>query len=512
MDTKLHTLCIKTVAIACFIFGFVTNIFGATTWICGSYTGNGGTQTITGLGFQPDAVIVKSSGGSTAFIKTSTMASTASRAFTTTGGVSTNAITGFTANGFTVDINAAVNTNGTTYYFYAFKASNVVAVGTYTGNGSANRNIVSTGGVNTKFVIIIPESTYGGSVWYSHNNNAAGYSYDDGSPTSNWASPGAVTPPTNGFSTVSGADPRTNVNLIVYHYIGFVEAAANCEVNAYTGDGNDGRAITGLGLKPYFIISTGGNTAILIRSRALTGDATQYFSATSNASNLVESFTNTGFTVGNNASVNSNIFNQTYVVLGGSTGGILPIELLHFSAERTADKKVVINWATASEQNNNYFTIEESVDGSTFDSVARITGAGNSSNRINYQFIRENPPGAPVLYYRLKQADKDGTSKTFQITAVPYDETETPFDLSIIQNPVTSDELIYDLNLPTDATMNIQIVDQFGNILSTENYYYSHGTNRYAIHINDLKAGIYILNATDLNGSARKTVRFVVNN
>lgn len=512
MDTKLRTLAIKTFATACFIFGMIMNSLGAVTWICGSYTGNGTTQTISGLGFDPEAVIIKSSGNTTAFIKTSFMTGTNSRGFSSTAGFVTNAITGFGTSAFSIGANAGVNTNGTVYYFYAFKSSNVVKIGTYTGNGAANRNIVSTGSANTKFVIIVPQSTYGGSVWYTHNNTAAGYSYDDGSPTSHWDSPAPVTPPTTGFSTVSGADPRTNVNLIVYHYIGFVEVAGECEVNAYTGNGTNGRALTGLGLKPYFTLSTGGSTAILARSRSLTGDATQYFSATSNASNLIESFQNSGFTVGNDAAVNNNIFNQTYVVLGGASGGILPIELLHFDVKRLPDKKVLINWSTATEENNSYFTIEESEDGTSFEPVGEVEGAGNSSERINYQFIHNAAREDVVLYYRLKQTDYNGTSKTFQMIALPVDETKPEFEVSIARNPVTNGELIYDLNLPDATTLNVKIIDNLGIITSTMNYYHSSGMNHCSLAINNLRSGVYILSVTDLTGGAKKSIRFVVSN
>lgn len=512
MDTKLRTLAIKTFATACFIFGIISNTFSAVTWICGSYTGNGSTQSISGLGFDPEAVIIKSSGNTTAFIKTSYMTGTNSRGFSSTGGFVTNAITGFGTAAFSIGANAGVNTNGTVYYFYAFKSSNVVKIGTYTGNGSANRNVASTGGANTKFVIIIPETTYGGSVWYSHNNSAAGYSYDDGSPTSAFTTSPPIAPPTNGFSTYSGADPRSNQNLIVYHYIGFVEAGGECEVNAYTGNSVNNRTITGLGLKPYFILSTGGNTAILARSRSLTGDATQYFSATSNASGLIKSFQNSGYTVGNDASVNNNIFNQTYITLGGASGGILPIELLHFDVQRLPDKKILINWSTATEENNSHFTIEESEDGISFEPVGEVEGAGNSAERVNYQFMHETTREDIVLYYRLKQTDYNGTSKTFQMIALPVDETKPEFEVSIAQNPVTNNELIYDVNLPDATTLNVKIIDNLGIITSTMNYYHSRGMNHCSLTINNLKSGVYTLSVTDLTGGTKKSIRFVVSN
>jgi len=87
-----------------------------------SYVGTGETNPISGLGFQPCAVIVKRDGASTAMIKTSEHLTTHS---TTIGGSgdTTTGITVLGANGFTVESDASVNTLDDTYYWYAFKAN-----------------------------------------------------------------------------------------------------------------------------------------------------------------------------------------------------------------------------------------------------------------------------------------------------------------------------------------------------------------------------------------------------
>ncbi len=95
----------------------------------------------------------------------------------------------------------------------------------------------------------------------------------------------------------------------------------------------------------------------------------------------------------------------------------LPIQLLNFDAYRQNDKSVLLNWATAAEINNDYFTIERSADGINFFLIAVIRGAGNSNDIIQYSTIDEFPVSG-WNYYRLKQTDYDGKFEYSQVRPV----------------------------------------------------------------------------------------------
>ena len=88
----------------------------------------------------------------------------------------------------------------------------------------------------------------------------------------------------------------------------------------------------------------------------------------------------------------------------------LPVELVAFSAERQADA-ARLAWATASEKNSAYFEAEVSRDGSRFTALGRVAAQGNSAQRHDYEWRDPNllTYGVPVLYYRLRQVDLDGT-------------------------------------------------------------------------------------------------------
>jgi hypothetical protein len=85
----------------------------------------------------------------------------------------------------------------------------------------------------------------------------------------------------------------------------------------------------------------------------------------------------------------------------------LPIKLLSFDARCLDEGIVLLEWTTASEINNDYFTVESSSDGIGFEPLRIINGSGNSSATLYYS-VTVNPLREEITYYRLKQTDYDG--------------------------------------------------------------------------------------------------------
>lgn len=95
----------------------------------------------------------------------------------------------------------------------------------------------------------------------------------------------------------------------------------------------------------------------------------------------------------------------------------LPITLLYFQGKSWGEHNKLM-WSTASEQNNDYFTIEKSEDGYVFDEIIRVKGAGNSINTLYYsEFDYDVKPGI-INYYRLKQTDFDGRYEISDIISI----------------------------------------------------------------------------------------------
>ncbi len=72
------------------------------------------------------------------------------------------------------------------------------------------------------------------------------------------------------------------------------------------------------------------------------------------------------------------------------------------------EKDVVdLFWITESENNNDYFDVERSIDGIDFKKIGTVKGAGNTDHQTQY-FTMDEDPFTGVNYYRLKQVDFNG--------------------------------------------------------------------------------------------------------
>lgn len=116
------------------------------------------------------------------------------------------------------------------------------------------------------------------------------------------------------------------------------------------------------------------------------------------------------------------VFSQTAVVkpfIMSQTSDVvasLPSVLLSFDAIIN-DKKVELTWASNTENNNNFFTIEKSKDAINFEQVTSIKGFGNYSSLINY-FDIDYVPYSGISYYRLKQTDISGKTISSRLVSV----------------------------------------------------------------------------------------------
>ncbi len=95
---------------------------------------------------------------------------------------------------------------------------------------------------------------------------------------------------------------------------------------------------------------------------------------------------------------------------------------------------VDLHWQTASEVNNDYFTVERSTNGEEFEPILKQNGAGNSSSIINY-YDTDNHPLNGVSYYRLKQTDFDGKVSYSGIVSVNRKDNAV---VNVYPNPVNN--------------------------------------------------------------------------
>ncbi|MCH2230343.1 MAG: T9SS type A sorting domain-containing protein [Crocinitomicaceae bacterium] len=113
----------------------------------------------------------------------------------------------------------------------------------------------------------------------------------------------------------------------------------------------------------------------------------------------------------------------------------LPIDLMYFDAKPTTQSTVDITWATLSEQNSDYFTIEKSLDGINWEELMQVDGGGNSNDVLNY-LAEDLRPHIGTSYYRLKQVDYNGDYTYSDIKPVTF---SSEFNVIVFPNPTTGE-------------------------------------------------------------------------
>lgn len=110
--------------------------------------------------------------------------------------------------------------------------------------------------------------------------------------------------------------------------------------------------------------------------------------------------------------------------------GFLPVELLSYDAQVIKDQ-VKLTWITASESNNNYFTIDRSPDAKSWETVGQVPGVVFSSTNRSYELTDEHPLTG-ISYYRLQQTDLNGQSVVCGVKSIRFDGSET---IRVYPNP-----------------------------------------------------------------------------
>lgn len=152
--------------------------------------------------------------------------------------------------------------------------------------------------------------------------------------------------------------------------------------------------------------------------------------------------------------------------VGDPVNNPLPVELLYFKAQSTQNQ-VTLNWSTASELNNDFFTLERSNNGSDFVKLGEVLGNGTTNLQTNYSFT-DPSPYLGLSYYRLSQTDYDGTTEIFPVVSVFFEGKKS---FSVGPNPVSgatiklkiSEMGIYEL-------LELNIVDLQGRLVEKKQF------------------------------------------
>ncbi|MCF6361358.1 MAG: T9SS type A sorting domain-containing protein [Cyclobacteriaceae bacterium] len=186
----------------------------------------------------------------------------------------------------------------------------------------------------------------------------------------------------------------------------------------------------------------------------------------------------------------------------GSNGVPLPVTLVDFSGLAKRDK-ISLTWSTASEKDNDYFTIQRSINGELFIDIAQVTGVGTSGKLNEYEMDDFTAPQGNV-YYRLLQTDFDGTTTVHKTIMVNYEGVNKPF-VNLFPNPSTQNQQINVRggNFIASHSLIIETMDVFGNIINTKQTTSDAG-GYFSATLNALPSstsGFYLVRITDETSS-----------
>lgn len=183
--------------------------------------------------------------------------------------------------------------------------------------------------------------------------------------------------------------------------------------------------------------------------------------------------------------------NGGYTLMQGTTAGVLPVDLVDFTAVEK-DNDIILEWETATEINNEYFSVERSFDLRNYEEIARIAGEGTTDEDRFYSFVDTDAPVNQPIYYRLKQVDFDGAFEYSLIEKVIIERAYAEVN-RVYPNPVFGSETVkvdVEILRPTDRA-ELVVSDIFGHQKMTKTVSVFAGKNTLEFSANDLTGGNY---------------------
>jgi len=183
----------------------------------------------------------------------------------------------------------------------------------------------------------------------------------------------------------------------------------------------------------------------------------------------------------------------------------LPIELMTFKAN-VQNQSVVLNWSTASELNNDYFTVERTTDLEKFEKVATVNGKGTTKLKNNYT-VTDEVPRLGISYYRLKQTDFDGKFTYSELRKVEVTDIKTQF--KIYPNPTVDHKFNFELTgVEPGMEVPLKILSSIGVAVFESTYTADqNGLIKATIDVDTISTGVYIVH---INGATVLSKRILI--
>ena len=181
-----------------------------------------------------------------------------------------------------------------------------------------------------------------------------------------------------------------------------------------------------------------------------------------------------------------------------------PIELISFTGE-VFEEGNFLKWITATEIDNDFFTLERSTDGTHFEEIASVDAAGTSFTQQSYDWMdADAKPG--LNYYRLWQTDYDG--ETVEVGLITLVRGELNFEITALKPVPVRDVLQLTYTSESVRNVIVGVYDLAGKKVLDANRFAERGINTLNIDVSTFASGVYFLSLTDgANVQTRKWVK-----
>jgi len=183
---------------------------------------------------------------------------------------------------------------------------------------------------------------------------------------------------------------------------------------------------------------------------------------------------------------------------------VMPVSFTDLKAT-PSQNKMIIEWSTATEQNNSHFTIERSMDASNFTEIGEVKGNGTTNIASNYSFTDEAPPTG-MIYYRIKQTDYNGKSALSSIVGVKF-AGKYKFEISKLFPSPATDVVTVSLSSDEKSSVNVIVYDaNLKKVTSLEKKVVL-GENLFNVNVSEFEKGMHYIQVE--KGGVKTVSRFV---
>ena len=183
-----------------------------------------------------------------------------------------------------------------------------------------------------------------------------------------------------------------------------------------------------------------------------------------------------------------------------------PVELTSFTA-RYADGPALLEWQTATEENNSGFVVERlagsSVSMEVWQRIGFVEGNGTTTAPQRYSFLDATPEEAMndqgVVRYRLRQVDFDGRTDLSPVAEVTLPRAFTFALEQAYPNPVrlSASAVSVSFNLPAEQHARLELFDALGrSVAVAADADFAAGRHVRQLPVAGLRSGIYFYRLT----------------